>query len=233
MRAPLSIIIPTLNGADRLGPTLASVFEAVEDGLLAELIIADGGSGDEIQAVADEVGAALVQTAAGRGTQLAAAANIAQGQWLLFLHSDTVLSSGWPNTVRAHMAKGQNAGYFQLRFDAQGLAPKIVAGWANLRSKVFGLPYGDQGLLIPALLYCQIGGYPEIPLMEDVAIARKLTGKLRPIQATATTSAARYLAEGWLRRGSRNLFTLLMYFLGRAPEKLASDYQSRQDQQND
>lgn len=233
MRAPLSIIIPTLNNAANLGPTLASVFEAVDDGLLAEVIFADGGSCDEIKDVADAVGAELVLASKGRGNQFAVGAELAQGQWLLFLHSNTTLSNGWPQAVRAHMTSGQQAGYFKLHFDTKGLAPGIVAGWANLRSKVFGLPFGNQGLLIPATLYRQIGGYPDIPLMEDVAIARALQGTLRAIQASAITSATRYLNEGWLRHGSRNLFTLLMYFLGRSPEKLAKDYQNRQNQQND
>lgn len=231
MRAPLSVIIPTLDSAASLGPTLASVFEAVEDGLLGELILADGGSSDAISELADEVGALLVQAPQGRGGQMAAGALAAQGDWLLFLHSDTVLSNGWPAAVRAHMAHGRKAGYFQLRFDAEGFAPRFVAGWANLRASLFGLPYGDQGLLIPSLTYRQTGGFQDIPLMEDVALARALRGNLRPLQATATTSATRYLQEGWFWRGGRNLGLLAQYFLGRSPEKLAKRYQNRRRNQ--
>lgn len=227
MRAPLSVIIPTLNSHD-IGPTLASVFEAVEDGLLAELIFADGGSGAAMATLADEVGAELVVAPPGRGTQMAAAAAVAQGEWLLFLHSDTVLSAGWPAAARDHM-RSPKAGYFRLRFNAVGFAPRLVAGWANLRARVFGLPYGDQGLLVPAALYQAVGGYPEIPLMEDVVIARALRGKLAVVDATATTSAARYQQDGWFKRGAKNLGTLLMYFAGVSPQKLASRYQSRQN----
>ncbi len=226
MRAPVSVIIPTLHSPN-IGPTLASVFEAVEAGLLAEVILADGGSGDAITTLADEIGAELVVTDPGRGKQLRAGADLAQGQWLLFLHSDTVLSPGWTEAARTHMTTGK-AGYFQLQFDSTGFAAGFVAGWANLRARLFGLPYGDQGLLLPAALYRKTGGYPDIPLLEDVAIARALRGQLRAINASVITSAARYQQQGWLARGAHNLGTLALYFLGVAPEKLARRYQSHQ-----
>ena len=224
MPAALSVIIPTLNSAATLGPTLACVHEAVEIGLLKELILADGGSSDGIEALADDVGAQLVRTAPGRGSQMAAGGAAARGGWLLFLHADTVLSAGWAGVAGAHMRTSDKTAYFRLAFDVDGFAPRRVAGWANLRSKAFGLPYGDQGLLIPAALYHRIGGYPAIPLMEDVAIVRALRGRLVALPATATTGARRYQQEGWFRRGGRNLVTLLLYFLGRSPEKLAARY---------
>jgi len=226
MRAPLSVIIPTLNSPN-IGPTLASVFEAVAAGLLTEVILADGGTGPEIASLADEIGAKLVVTEPGRGHQLHAGAELARGKWLLFIHSDTVLSPGWAEAARTHMT-GTKAGYFRLCFDSDGPSARFVAGWANLRARVFNLPYGDQGLLIPAMLYRKIGGYRDMPLMEDVAMARALRGQLRLINATATTSAARYQVNGWLRRGAHNLVTLALYFLGVAPEKLAKRYQTRQ-----
>lgn len=226
MRAPVSVIIPTLHPPN-IGPTLASVFEAVEAGLLAEVILADGGSGDAIAMLADEIGAELVVTDAGRGKQLRAGADLAQGSWLLFLHSDTVLSPGWTKAAHTHMVTGK-AGYFRLRFDSDRFAARFIAAWANFRARLFGLPYGDQGLLIPTALYRKIGGYPDIPLMEDVGIARRLRGQLRAIDASATTSAERYEQQGWLRRGAQNLGTLALYFLGTSPEKLAIRYRNRQ-----
>ena len=106
----------------------------------------------------------------------------------------------------------------------ENTAPRLVSRWANLRARAFGLPYGDQGLLIPRALYESVGGYPDIALMEDVAIARALRGKLTTIPATAWTSAERYQRQGWLRRGSRNLMTLTRYLLGADPAKLARSY---------
>ena len=226
MTAPLSVVIPTLDAADRIGPCLGALSEGLMSGLIHELIIADGGSEDGIAELADALGARLVTAPRGRGRQLAAGARAAHGDWFLFLHADTVLPPGWVEAVRAHIDAGpQRAGYFALRFDTPGPMARLVAGWANLRAALFALPYGDQGLLVSRLLYRQSGGYPEIPLMEDVALVRRIgQRRLTRLRATATTSAARYAAEGWLRRGWRNLTTLALYFLGVDPERLARRY---------
>ena len=225
MPAPISVIIPTLDCARTIGPTLGSVYEAVQNGLLAEVIFCDGGSDDEIRVVADDVGAEIIAAEKGRGSQLAAGAEIAKGKWLLFLHADTVLSDGWSEAVRAHMNTSDKAGYFRLAFNRKGFGPSVVAGLANIRSRVLGLPYGDQGLLVPASLYRSVGGYPVIPLMEDVALVRALKGKLRKIDATATTDASRFETQGWFRRSFHNLGTLSLYFLGRSPAQLVKRYQ--------
>lgn len=224
MPAPITVIIPTLNSAQALGPSLASVYEGMTAGLVHQVIFADGGSVDGIEHIAEESGAQLQRSAAGRGTQMAGAARTATTPWLLFLHSDTVLGTDWTTAVRAHVETRTDAAYFKLRFDTGGVAGTLVAAWANLRARLFGLPYGDQGLLLPASLYKKTGGFPEIPLMEDVALARKLRGHLIALNATATTSAVKYREEGWLKRGGSNLVTLSLYFLGRSPEKLAQRY---------
>ncbi|MEM7178231.1 MAG: TIGR04283 family arsenosugar biosynthesis glycosyltransferase [Pseudomonadota bacterium] len=226
MSAPVSVIVPTLHAADRLGPTLGALGEAVFDGLIREVILVDGGSDDGIATVAEAVGARLLTVPPGRGGQLGAGARAATGEWLLFLHADTVLSPGWALAARRHIELAPDrAGYFDLRFDAGGLMARWTAGWANLRSRALALPYGDQGLLVSRVLYERAGGYDEIPLMEDVALARRLgRGRLAPLGAVAVTSARRYRQRGWLRQGARNLTTLALYFLGTAPEKLARRY---------
>lgn len=223
MRAPLSIIIPTLNAEAGLAATLEALMEGLSAGLIRDVIVSDGGSGDRTLDIADEAGCVIVSGKASRGGQLARGAEAARGEWLLFLHADTLLEAGWSAKVSSHLRTGQ-AGYFRLRFDATGFGPRWVAGWANLRSKVFGLPYGDQGLLVPLSAYRAAGGYPEIPLMEDVAIARTLRGQLRGIPCEAVTSWERYERAGWLKRGGRNLMTLLRYFLGASPDRLAESY---------
>ncbi|MEL6317651.1 MAG: glycosyltransferase, partial [Pseudomonadota bacterium] len=182
MRAPISVVIPTLNAAEGLGPTLASLAEGLAEGLIAELILSDGGSEDAIAEVAEAVGARLVSGPAGRGGQLARGAAAARGAWLLFLHADTRLPAGWSAAARAHLESAARrpegaagrAAVFRLAFDDESLAARWVAGWANLRTRVFALPYGDQGLLISRALYDAVDGYPDQPLMEDVAIARRL-----------------------------------------------------------
>ncbi len=225
MPAPISVIIPTLNAAATISPTLAALAEGLDAGLIGELIIVDGGSEDAIETIADDIGARFEATAPSRGGQLSAGAALATRPWLLFVHADTVLGNGWLEAVQAQLATPEKAGYFRLRFDATGLAPRLVAGWANLRSRRFGLPYGDQALLISATLYAEVGGHPDQPLMEDVALARALKSKLTPLNADALTSAAKYQGQ-WLRRGRRNLGLLLRYFLGASPETLSRRYRN-------
>ncbi|MEP5091107.1 MAG: glycosyl transferase, partial [Paracoccaceae bacterium] len=158
-----------------------------------------------------------------RGAQLQRGCRLAKGDWLLILHADTELETGWTGTVRSHLTQESGA-YFKLRFRARGAMPKMVAGWANLRSRVFGLPYGDQGMLLTRTLYDAVGGYQDQPLMEDVALARSLRGRLICLPIGARTSARRYQQQGWLRRGSRNLLTLARYFGGTDPTELAEKY---------
>lgn len=225
MRAPLSIVIPTLQAADDLPDTLASLIEGLQAGLVCELIVSDGGSGDATLVIAAEVGAVIVGGAAGRGGQLLRGAALAKGDWLLFLHADTQLSPGWPQAVLDHIAVSPKAGYFRLRFRAAGLAPAIVAGWANLRAAC-GLPYGDQGLLISRQMYQAVGGFADMPLMEDVAMVRSLRGQLTRLGAFALTGAGRYQREGWLRRGAHNMGTLARYLAGADPADLARRYHS-------
>ena len=227
MTAPITVIIPTLNSARTLGPTLASLFDGVAAGLVHQVIFADGGTTDGTDHCAEETGIQFHTSGAGRAVQMASAARTATTPWLMFLHSDTVLGEDWTSAVRTHVDSRSGAAYFKLRFDAGGPAGRLVAAWANLRARIFGLPYGDQGLLLPASLYTKTGGFPEIPLMEDVALARKLRGQLTPIDATATTSAKKYRERGWLKQGARNLTTLALYFLGTSPEKLARRYARR------
>ncbi|SOH92310.1 transferase 2, rSAM/selenodomain-associated [Monaibacterium marinum] len=225
MAAPISIVIPTLNAAANLGPSLSALSDGLFEGLVAELIFADGGSTDSTAEVADEVGARLITAPRGRGTQLAAGCAAAHGEWLLILHADTQLCANWTQAVRDHMnTKPDCAGWFRLRFNTSSPAGRLVAGWANLRARWFGLPYGDQGLLVRKSVYRAAGGYDEVPLMEDVALVRRL--RLSPLDAVANTSAERYERDGWLRRGWRNLTTLALYYVGVSPERLAARYVS-------
>ena len=224
MQAPISVIIPTLNAASRLGPCLGALSDALSEGLLTEVIFADGGSEDDTSLIAEEVGAVFLPTRKGRGSQMAEAAVIARGEWFLFLHADSVLGNGWTDIVAARLAQKTKAGYFHLRFDSTALPAKTVAKWANFRAKIFHLPYGDQGLLISRKLYEEIGGFPDIPLMEDVAIAKKLGKCLTPINIPITTSAEKYIAQGWTKRSFRNFGILLRYKFGADPVKLAQEY---------
>ncbi|KIN79010.1 Glycosyltransferase, group 2 family protein [Sulfitobacter mediterraneus KCTC 32188] len=226
MPAPISVIIPTLNAEAVLPRCLESLMEGLEAGLIRELVISDGGSTDATGALAQAWGAEVVQGGASRGGQLRRGCAAARGDWLLVLHADSRLSPGWADVAARALAQADQAYWFQLRFDQGGLPGRIVAGWANLRSRM-GLPYGDQGLLISKTLYEAHGGYQNIPLMEDVALARALKGQLCGLEAQVITSAEKYRRQGWLRRGGRNLWTLLRYFAGVDPETLAAAYRQK------
>ena len=223
MRAPISVIIPTLNAEGTLPKCLEGLMEGLEAGLIREVIVSDGGSTDATGAIAQGWGAEILHGAASRGGQLRRGCAAAQAEWLLVIHADTVFQAGWSHAVRRHLTTPERAGWFALGFDHSGMAAKLVAGWANLRSRL-GLPYGDQALLISTTLYSELGGYPDQPLMEDVAIARRLSGKLVRLDGVARTSADKYIAQGWVKRGGRNLLTLVRYFAGVDPDKLAARY---------
>tara|TARA_R110000850_G_scaffold53035_6_gene127561 strand:+ start:178 stop:855 length:678 start_codon:yes stop_codon:yes gene_type:complete len=223
MRAQISVVIPTLDAEPALRSCLTALMEGLDAGLIRELVVSDGGSSDASGAVAQAWGATVLHGPPSRGGQLRRGVAAAQGDWLLILHADTVLAPGWTDAVRAHLTHKDQAGWCRLAFDHNGMAARLVAGWANLRSG-FGLPYGDQALLIHRDLYQAVGGYPDQPLMEDVALARALRGRMVGLDAVAVTSAVKYRRQGWLRRGARNLWTLARYALGVPPERLARSY---------
>ena len=223
MRAELSVVIPTLDAEAGLPACLSGLMEGVEAGLIRELVITDGGSTDATLSIAEEVGAQVVTGPPSRGGQLRRGVAATDGAWVLVIHADSVLPAGWAEALPAQMQTGRPA-YFRLRFDVTGLAPQAVALWANLRARWLGLPYGDQGLLISRADYDAVGGYRDIPLMEDVALARALRGRLTRLPMAITTSAAKYQHDGWGRRGARNLTLLLRFLLGADPERLARRY---------
>jgi rSAM/selenodomain-associated transferase 2 len=222
----LSIVIPTLNAANVLGPTLEALAAAGQ--LPHEVIVADGGSIDDTPLIAISGGAILLEAQWGRGRQLAAGAAAAAGDWLLFLHADTQPQAGWVKPVQAFMADPENrfrAGYFRFALDDRARAARMIERVVGLRSRLLGLPYGDQGLLIGRIFYEKLGGYKRLPLMEDVDIVRRIgRNRLRPIEATAVTSADKYRRDGYLLRPIRNLFMLGLYTAGVSPRYLNTLY---------
>jgi len=220
----ISIIIPCLNSGafiDQLLPRALSLSNAV--------ILVDGGSTDGSQEAATVLGATVIEAARGRGQQLAAGAAVASNEWFLFLHSDTKLPASAGDVIQKFTESRENlrkAGYFALQFDEQSRSARVISGMANWRSRVFGLPYGDQALLISRAFYEEIGGYKSIPLMEDVDIVRRIGRRnLCALDAAVITSATKYRRDGWMRRPLRNLFYLTLYFLGIRPEKIAKLYE--------
>jgi rSAM/selenodomain-associated transferase 2 len=229
--AMISVVIPTLNAQDELGPTLAALVPAAIEGLVREVVIADGGSSDATEKIADEAGARLVRCEAGRGQQLALGAREAKGRWLLFLHSDTVLQPGWEAEVFRHIQAVERveapdkAAAFRFSLDDDGLMPTYLQWAVGVRCRLLKMPYGDQGLLISRRLYDEAGGFRPIALMEDVDLIRRIgRSRIAFFRATAVTSARRYRAEGYMRRMLRNFACLSLYYLRIPPHVLARLY---------
>ena len=227
--APISVVIPALNAAMRLPIALASLAPAALDGFISEVILSDGGSTDATRAIADAAGARIVDGPPGRGAQLRRGAAWARGQWLLFLHADTALSPAWTEDAQTVLANQETAGVFTLAFDNDKVAAKLVAAGAMMRTRIFAAPFGDQGLLISRSLYAAVGGYRDLPLMEDVEFIRRLVrlkGRraLRVLSSKAVTSAERYERDGYAGRVARNAWTLARYAAGASPEKLSKEY---------
>lgn len=221
----LSLVIPTWNEAARLPATLAA-WQAL--GVADEIVVADAHSPDRTGALAQHLGARMVAAKRGRGAQLRMGADAARGDWLLFLHADTLPGEGVAEAVARFMADPANrerAGYLRLRLDDSRPAARRIERLARWRAQTFGLPYGDQGLLLARALYAQIGGHAAIPIMEDVDLVRRL-GKRRlvPLDAEVVTSAERYRQGGFVRRPMRNLFCLALYLLGVPPATVVKIY---------
>jgi rSAM/selenodomain-associated transferase 2 len=227
----ISVVIPSLNEEADLAHTLAALVPAAVDGLVSEVVIADGGSTDRTAEIADAAGANFIRTERGRGRQLAEGARHAKGSWLLFLHADTILQPDWVTDAVALIravesgVRPQTAGVFRFALSDNGLRAAFLTGIVRLRCAVLRMPYGDQGLLISRRLYDEVGGFRPMPLMEDVDLIRRL-GRKRLIffPSLAVTSARRYRADGYVRRMLRNLACLCLFYLNLPLRLLARLY---------
>lgn len=227
----ISVIIPTLNAEAGLAQTLAALVPAAVDGLVKELIVIDGGSGDGTARIAEEAGARFVVRSGGRGYQLMVGAQRARFPWLLFLHADTVLAAGWERDAAAFMEaigtgkRPPAAAAFRFALDDARFRARALERLVAIRCALLRLPYGDQGLLIPKLLYAAVGGYSAQPLMEDVEMARRLgRRRLTMLPPPAVTSAVRYRRDGYLNRSARNLACLLLYLMRVPPAAIGRLY---------
>jgi rSAM/selenodomain-associated transferase 2 len=214
----IDVVVPTLNAASGLARTIASLGGGCDHGLVLSVTVCDGGSRDDTLAIARAAGAAVVATSPGRGRQLAAGAAAGRAPWLLFLHADTTLGAGWADAARRFMAEPSNAaraGYFRLQFDSRDPRARRVERLVAWRCRTFGLPYGDQGLLMSRAFYQGLGGFHLMPLMEDVDLVRRIgRANLVSLDADVVASARRYERDGWVLRPLRNLSCLALFSAG-------------------
>ncbi len=221
----ISVVIPTLNAQSHLARTLTALVPAAVNGLVREAIIADGGSTDATEAIAEAAGATFIKTDRGRGQQMRAGAAQAKGRWLLFLHADTVLLPPWEEEAVRFMRavdlgeREDAAGAFRFALDDSGAWARTLETAVQLRCLLLRLPYGDQGLLISRKLYDEVGGFQPLALMEDVDMVRRLgRRRIAGLRANALTCSRRYRSGGYGMRALRNLTCLTLYYL-RVPSR--------------
>jgi rSAM/selenodomain-associated transferase 2/rSAM/selenodomain-associated transferase 1 len=228
------IIIPALNEEGNLPAALVSARHPA----VREIVVTDGGSADRTVEIAERMGARVVRCAPGRGGQLragASAATAGPGDALLFLHADTRLPLDFPRHVARTLARpGTACGAFRLCIDAPGATYRLFERAINLRARLLGLPYGDHAFFLRRETYEKLGGFPDIPIMEDVAFIRaaRRLGRIRIAPACVRTSARRWQRLGPWRTTLRNLCYLFAYFLGASPAKLAAQYRKPTNRAN-
>lgn len=219
----IAVVIPTLNEAVHLPRILADL----TCDIIADIIVTDGGSTDHTIQIAEAAGAEIITGPPGRGGQLRRGITAASVPWLLLLHADSTLHPGWQEaiTTRLNNADGSCAFYGRLRFAGANPRARLLEALVHLRCAVLRLPYGDQALLIHRDLLASVGGIPDLPLMEDVALARILgRRRLAPMAITVKTDAIAYQRDGWLRRSLSNQWRLLRFLAGVPAAHLASRY---------
>lgn len=222
----LAVVVPALNEAARL-PALLDDLTALPGP--PAIVVADGGSTDGTAAVAARYGAAVVTGAAGRAAQMNAGARGLTTEWLCFLHADVRL----PPPARAELlamlaAPSADAAVWRFAVDAGGWWFRAIELGARLRDRLGGLPYGDQGLLIRRAQFEALGGYADLPLMEDVDLIRRVRrqGRLHRFSSAVVTSARRYRHDGPVRGWLRNAALITLYLAGVPPRRLARWYRA-------
>lgn len=221
----LSIIIPTLDESEIIASTLRSLQGVRGDDV--ELIVVDGGSADDTPQLARLLADRIKMAPRGRAAQMNAGAAIAQGDVLVFLHADTRLPPNGIALIHGALCRTDRIwGRFDILIDSGNPLLWLVARMMNLRSRWSGIATGDQAIFVRRAVFERIGGFPEIPLMEDVALSRRLRQISRPVclSSPAITSARR-----WEQRGVvRTIFLMwrlrLAYFCGADPAELAVRY---------
>jgi glycosyltransferase involved in cell wall biosynthesis len=219
----ISVVIPSLNAANSLPRCFNGLLEAAMRGFVREVIVADGGSSDETLALAEAAGARVVSASACRGHLLQEGAEAARGDWVLFLHPETMLEAGWEEEAASFIedssCENPRAAAFRFALDDFKARSRRLESMIALRCWLFGFPCGDQGLLIPRRLYHKTGGFRRVA-MEDIDFARRLGRKrLVMLRSRAIIRAARYQQEGRLHQHVHNLSVLLLHAL-RVPTPL-------------
>lgn len=220
----VSVVIPVYRDVQALRRMLKAL--AALDPRPSEVIVVDGGSDREIEALCAGAGCRYLASRACRGEQMGRGARAAESELLWFLHADNTPRPESIAVIRAHMAPGTVGGWFRFVFESERCwQARLLAFLINLRARV-GTPYGDQGLFMRRDAYRQAGGFPPRALFEEPPLVRRLrkSGRFALVPAALGVSARRWKRDGWFRRSLRNRLLALSYILRRSPDELARSY---------
>jgi rSAM/selenodomain-associated transferase 2 len=221
----LSIIVPTLDEAEGIGAALAALATFRAHG--AEVIVTDGGSRDGTVEIAQPLADAVIAAPRGRGAQMNAGAAVAKGEVLLFLHADTALPGDADTLIMEGLRRsGRTWGRFDVRMQGRSALLPLIAAAMNLRSRFTGIATGDQAMFVTRSAFAAAGGFPDIPLMEDLALSKclKRGGPPLCLAARVVTSGRRWDEHGAMRTILLMWRLRLAYWSGAEPAALARCY---------
>jgi len=216
----LSVVIPARNEAALIGGTLERVC-GVEG---VQVIVVDGQSDDTTVQVAESYGVTVLTCAPGRARQMNFGAAYAQGEVVLFLHADTLVPTRFDQLLRRTLGQpGIVGGAFVLQIDGAKPSLRVVEAAVNLRSRILQMPYGDQGIFLKADVFRRLGGYRDLPVLEDYELIRRLrrAGRVGLVPQAVRTSARRWAKKGVWRTTVAHQMMIAAYHLGVSPERLA------------
>jgi len=221
----LSVIIPVFNEANTIAQTLKNLQSSARG---VEIMIVDGGSRDQTIAIAQDMGAkVIISPQPGRAMQMNTGAQYATGNILLFLHADTQLPPNYPEMVEATLNQPHTiAGAFPLQINSPRWSLRIIEKSVNARSRWLQMPYGDQAIFLQKETFHKLGGFPNVPIMEDFQFIQtvKKQGKIRLASQAVLTSARRWETLGVLKTTLINQLIILGYWFGISPIKLKKWY---------
>jgi rSAM/selenodomain-associated transferase 2 len=229
----ISIIIPVLNEVNNIKKVLTSTQPSQN----VEVIVVDGGSVDGTLELVQSLDIKVLSAPTGRACQMNVGAKVATGEILLFLHADTILPPGFDTMIRAALrspkaspnqgsAKAPIGGAFALQIDHSLKSLRLIEWGVSWRSHFLQMPYGDQAIFLKAETFHQIDGFPELPIMEDFALVRRLRsiGYITLIPIPVVTSARRWLKKGVIQTTLINQIIIFAYLLGISPQRLVDWY---------
>ena len=218
----ITLIVPVLADTAAVEQLLAHISPDPR----LEVIVVDGAADSRLDEVTlERADVRLLRSRRGRAVQMNAGAEAARGDWLLFLHADSRMPVGWLDAFEG-ATRGAAGGWFRFTLDHPAWQARVIERGVRWRVRWLGLPYGDQGLFARRDVFASLGGYRDLPLMEDVDFVRRLAAGARLVEVPAAiaTSARRWERDGWFRRSVRNTALVLLYFAGVAPSRLAAWY---------